>query len=362
MSSRRRHARRRDATASRSCCSSARSARARSSRCTSGCPTPWKARPGSALIHAATMVTAGVSSSPVPTRSSRRAAARMTVVACRRRHRAARRDDRARPDRHQTRAGLLDGQPARLHVPRARRGRLRGRDLPRRRARVLQGRALPRCRLGGPRQRAAPGHADHGRAAQYMPLTALGSSSPGSRLPACRRSRASGRRTRCSRQRSSPTARACGSSGRRGRDHRVVHDPRRWLVFFGNERLPAADAAATTKAGGPRVPRSRLRPPRRRRPAQTGSARSTRPHESPPTMTLPVIVLAGWPRVGGMLSLPFEGLEFLATGSSPPSSACRADAPPHSSAARSCRWSRWRSACGVGDRVAMYGRGPGDPG
>ena len=32
---------------SRSCSSSARSARARSSRCTSGCPTPWRARPRS---------------------------------------------------------------------------------------------------------------------------------------------------------------------------------------------------------------------------------------------------------------------------------------------------------------------------
>jgi NADH-quinone oxidoreductase subunit L len=42
-------------------CSSARWARARSSRCTSGCPTRWKARrPISALIHAATMVTAGI--------------------------------------------------------------------------------------------------------------------------------------------------------------------------------------------------------------------------------------------------------------------------------------------------------------
>ena len=42
------------------CCSPS-SARARSSRCTPGCPTPWPApRPVSALIHAATMVVAGV--------------------------------------------------------------------------------------------------------------------------------------------------------------------------------------------------------------------------------------------------------------------------------------------------------------
>ena len=45
----------------RSACSSARWARARRCRCTSGCPTRWKARrPISALIHAATMVTAGI--------------------------------------------------------------------------------------------------------------------------------------------------------------------------------------------------------------------------------------------------------------------------------------------------------------
>ena len=43
------------------CCSAGRSASRPSSRCTSGCPTRWRARrPVSALIHAATMVTAGV--------------------------------------------------------------------------------------------------------------------------------------------------------------------------------------------------------------------------------------------------------------------------------------------------------------
>ena len=44
-----------------SCCSSARSPSRRRSRCTRGCRTRWRApRPVSALIHAATMVTAGV--------------------------------------------------------------------------------------------------------------------------------------------------------------------------------------------------------------------------------------------------------------------------------------------------------------
>jgi NADH-quinone oxidoreductase subunit L len=45
----------------RCCCSSAPSASRPRSRCSCGCPTPWPApRPVSALIHAATMVTAGV--------------------------------------------------------------------------------------------------------------------------------------------------------------------------------------------------------------------------------------------------------------------------------------------------------------
>jgi NADH-quinone oxidoreductase subunit L len=35
------------------------------------------------------------------------------------------------------------------------------------------------------------------------------------------------------------------------------------------------------------------------------------PHESPPTMTLPILALAGLAAVGGLLSLPFGGIEFL---------------------------------------------------
>lgn len=35
------------------------------------------------------------------------------------------------------------------------------------------------------------------------------------------------------------------------------------------------------------------------------------PHEVPPTMVLPVVVLAGLAAIGGLLALPFHGLEFL---------------------------------------------------
>jgi NADH-quinone oxidoreductase subunit L len=84
--------------------------------------------PVSALIHAATMVTAGVymigrnavlfSHAPFTLEGRRD---------CRRRDGALRRHDRARAERHQTRAGLLDGLAARVHVPGDGRRRIRGR-------------------------------------------------------------------------------------------------------------------------------------------------------------------------------------------------------------------------------------------
>jgi NADH-quinone oxidoreductase subunit L len=80
-----------------------------------------------------------------------------------------------------------------------------------------------------------------------------------------------------------------------------------WLVFFGNERFQAAEPAAEAEEHGfslesPTVPA--YVPPK--------PARLTHPpHESPPTMTLPVLALAGLAAVGGLLSLPFHGLEFL---------------------------------------------------
>ena len=80
-----------------------------------------------------------------------------------------------------------------------------------------------------------------------------------------------------------------------------------WLVFFGNERFQAAEPAAEAEEHGfslesPTVPA--YVPPK--------PARLTHPpHESPPTMTLPILALAGLAAVGGLLSLPFHGLEFL---------------------------------------------------
>ena len=123
--------------------------------------------PVSALIHAATMVTAGVFMvarlSPLfelsPTALTRRHLRR-------RDHRLLRRDRRPRAERHQARHRLFDLLAARLHVRGARRRRLSARHVPPVHPRLLQGAAVPRRRLGHPRRRRRAGHAQDGRPAQ----------------------------------------------------------------------------------------------------------------------------------------------------------------------------------------------------
>jgi NADH-quinone oxidoreductase subunit L len=77
-----------------------------------------------------------------------------------------------------------------------------------------------------------------------------------------------------------------------------------WLVFYGNQRFSpeGAEVPEESPFESPTVPA--FVPPE--------PARLTHdPHESPPTMTLPILALAGLAAVGGVISLPFHGLEFL---------------------------------------------------
>ncbi|HMF04026.1 MAG TPA: NADH-quinone oxidoreductase subunit L [Acidimicrobiia bacterium] len=78
-----------------------------------------------------------------------------------------------------------------------------------------------------------------------------------------------------------------------------------WLVFFANERFRAAEGVEVPEPSpfdSPTVPA--WVPPE---PARLEHA----PHESPPTMTFPIMALALLAAVGGMLSLPFKAIEFL---------------------------------------------------
>ena len=146
------HARRRR---SRSCSGSW--ARAASSSCTPGCPTPWPAHPG-------------VGADPRGHDGGRRRVPRRPDVpgvlqrvqhrrrrrehdgADRWRHDPHRRAARVRAGRHQEGARVLHDQPARLHGDGARRRRVGRGGVPPLHARVLQGAAVPRRRLGQPRR------------------------------------------------------------------------------------------------------------------------------------------------------------------------------------------------------------------
>src|ERR1700694_5880418 len=87
----------------------------------------------------------------------------------RRGHRALRRHDRDRPDRHQARAGVLDHEPDRIHVPGGWHRRLLGRLLPPPLARLLQSPPLHGRGQRHPRDARRAGHAQVRGPAQTAP-------------------------------------------------------------------------------------------------------------------------------------------------------------------------------------------------
>ena len=122
--------------------------------------------PVSALIHAATMVTAGVYlvlRMHVIFEISGRGAHRGRGGRCR--DDALRGDVRVRPGRHQARPRVLHDQPARVHVHRGGAAGVLDRALHAGRARVLQGADVPRRRLGHARDARPHGHEADGRTA-----------------------------------------------------------------------------------------------------------------------------------------------------------------------------------------------------
>ena len=127
--------------------------------------------PVSALIHAATMVTAGVFMvarlSPL-FELAPDAAAFVTFIGAH--HGDVRGHHRAGAERHQAHHRLFDLLAAWLHVRRHGRRRLFGRHVPPVHPRLLQSAAVPRFGLGDPRDASRAGHSPHGRVVAQNPV------------------------------------------------------------------------------------------------------------------------------------------------------------------------------------------------
>ena len=133
-----------------------------------------------------------------------------------------------------------------------------------------------------------------------------------------------------------------------------------WLVFFGNERFEAAEGAEVPEESpfeSPTVPA--YVPPK--------PARLTHPpHEAPITMTFPVVALAVLAAVGGVISLPFKSIEFLSDWLEPVfADALKVDVTSFAAAATLEGISVIFGLVGLAIGVAIYRRGiptpEGDP-
>ena len=130
-----------------------------------------------------------------------------------------------------------------------------------------------------------------------------------------------------------------------------------WLVFFGNERFRAAtehphphDPTATFTVGPDDPPHpSRL---------------THDPHETPPTMWIPVAILGGLAFLGGLLWLPFGGLDYLKQWLEPVFAFPGATEPPHGAPALIVTLALvavTMAAVGIGFAYKLYRRGLTSP-
>ena len=185
-------------------------------------------------------------------------------------------------------------------------GRLRGRHLPHGHPRLLQGPAVPRRRLGDPRHARRAGHEAHGRPAQVdadhrvtfiIGWLAIAGVPPFAGFWS--KDEILARRLR-------ERARSCGPWAGHRAAHRLLHDPPGVPGLL--RRASAGRRPAHPQTAGRRHQTTPLAPTPR--PRATGPT-ATKPHESPWTMLVPLVVLAGLAVVGGVLNLPFAAWHVL---------------------------------------------------
>ena len=217
--------------------------------------------PVSALIHAATMVTAGVYLVCRAHPFFERSGVALDVVAIVGALTALIAGTVAlvQPDIKRVLA-VQHREPTRLHVPRRRCRRVLDRGVLRARPRVLQGRALPRFRHRHPRHRRDPRHPTHGWSAQVHAVhRGRIRHRRGSRSSASHRSPGSGPRTGCSPPRSTTTATCVWAIGLSAALLTGFYMTRETMLVFAGQRT---------------VP-GRRRPPRARRPKSPTPTRNT---------------------------------------------------------------------------------------